>query len=114
MKKNKYAIENRGLIIKNRGRDNFAQISNEMLGNPNLSWKAKGLLSFLLSLPERWAVYKTTLSQFSKDGKDATTSAFNELIDAGYIQVHKRTDNGLFGYDYIINDEIPDIDTKKP
>ena len=110
MKKNKYAIENRGLIIKNSGRTNFAQISNEMLGNPNLSWKAKGLLSFLLSLPERWAVYKTSLSQFSKDGKDATTSAFNELIESGYILVQERRDGGRFGYDYIIKDIIGDID----
>jgi hypothetical protein len=84
-----------------------------MLNNPNLSWKAKGLLSFLLSLPERWAVYKTNLHQFSKDGRDGTVAAFNELIDVGYIQVYERKDNGRFGYDYIVSDKIPDIDIEK-
>ena len=81
-----------------------------------MSLKAKGLLCLLLSLPPDWIIYKTQLSQFSSDGRDATTCAFNELVEMGYITSVKLVNEKgqKMGYDYIVYDEIPYGDSYKP
>lgn len=98
---------NTGLIVKARLEVPFVQIPNKVLRDTNLSLKAKGLLSILLSLPADWAIYKTQLSTFSKDGRDATIAAFNELMDNGYIIGIKRiNEKGQFaGHDYVVYNE---------
>jgi hypothetical protein len=98
---------NTGLIVKAKLDVPFVQIPNKVLRDGNLSLKAKGLLSLLLSLPADWAVYKTQLASFSKDGRDATIAAFDELMDVGYIiGVRRHNEKGQFsGYDYVVYNE---------
>lgn len=103
--KNKYAITNRGMIVKSKETQNFAIIPNKMLRDVTLSLKSKGLLCILLSLPDDWAIYKTNLHQFSGDGRDATTKAFNELLDKKYILKFERGIKGQFGWDYVVFNE---------
>jgi hypothetical protein len=99
--------KNTGLIIKSKLTEKFTTIPNSVLNNPNLSWKAKGILCKLLSNKSDWAVYKSQLQQFSTDGRDSTTAGFNELIDKGYIvAIRRHNDKGQFaGYDYVVYDE---------
>lgn len=99
--------QNTGLIIKSKLTEKFTIIPNEVLRDKNLSLKAKGLLGILLSLPTDWCVYKSQLQQFSKDGRDATTAAFDELIENGFIAAIRRINNkGQFmGWDYVIYHE---------
>lgn len=113
---NKYGITNRGLIVKSKQATDFAIIPNKLLRDTNLTLKAKGLLCLLLSLPNDWAVYKTQLQQFSSDGRDATVSAFNELVDKGYItSVQRFNAKGQFdGWDYVVYSEIVLPDTNNP
>lgn len=96
--------QNTGLIVKSKLEVPFAQIPNKLLRDPNLSLKAKGLLCILLSLPNDWSVYKTQLASFSKDGRDATIAAFDELQKSGYvIGVRRHNSKGQFaGYDYVV------------
>ena len=98
--------KNTSKIIRVKHNSNFTQLSNEMLRDKNLSWKSKGLLSCLMSLPDEWVILKTSLHQFSKDGRDATLAAFNELIQNGYVKQFTVRDNkGRFGrIDYIVSD----------
>jgi hypothetical protein len=98
--------KNTSKIIRVRHESNFTQLSNEMLRDKNLSWKAKGLLACLMSLPDEWVILKTALHQFAKDGRDGTIAAFNELIDAGYAtQLKVRDEKGKFAkVDYIVTD----------
>jgi hypothetical protein len=98
--------KNTSKIIRVRHDANFTQLSNEMLRDKNLSWKSKGLLSCLMSLPDEWVILKTALHQFAKDGRDSTTAAFNELIDNGYVkQFSIRDSKGRFArIDYIVSD----------
>jgi hypothetical protein len=107
---------NTGLIVKSRMEVPFAQIPNKVLRDPSLSLKAKGLLSILLSLPSDWSIYKTQLPSFSKDGRDATTGAFDELVDAGYIVVIRRHNSkGQFaGNDYVVYSEPATPITENP
>jgi hypothetical protein len=85
---------------------NFVQIPNSIVQSKLLTLKAKGLLCYLLSLPEDWVVYKTKLHAELKEGRDATIEAFNELIEHGYIiQVQIVGESGRFEYDYVVYNE---------
>ena len=78
------------MIVRSKVKQNYTIIRNDILTNKNISLKAKGLLCLLLSLPNDWVIYKTQLSDFSSDGRDATTNAFNELVELGFaIKIEK-------------------------
>jgi len=93
-------------IIKNQQRNKFAMIPNLTLSDPRLSLKAKGLLSYLLSLPFDWEVYMSEVVKHSKDGVDSTNSALKELIELKYITRAKiRGKKGKYtGWEYCVYD----------
>lgn len=74
-----------------RTRD-YTVMSNHHLRNANLSLKAKGLLSMMLSLPEDWNYTTRGLAKICKEGVDAIGAALRELEGAGYIVRHQRRD----------------------
>jgi hypothetical protein len=63
----------------------FTQVPNDLLRNPTLSYKAKGILSLLLSNKEGWYSYAKTLQKMSKDGADSVNSGLKELEKEGYF-----------------------------
>ena len=56
----------------------FTIMSNHHLRNTELSLKAKGLLSLMLSLPEDWDYTTKGLAHICKDGVDSITTALKE------------------------------------
>lgn len=86
---------------------NYSVISNKFLNDDNLSWKAKGILTWLLSRQDGWKPLLIDMQQRSKDGRDSTAAGINELVDYGYIVRHKiRDDKGLLkGYEYQVYEE---------
>ena len=96
----------------------YTVMSNYHLREKNMSLKAKGLLSIMLSLPNDWDYSINGLATLSKDGKDSVMGALNELEEFGYL-VRSRTINekGQFlGYDYDIyeNPNTENPNTVKP
>jgi hypothetical protein len=93
-------------IFRSKIQKNFVRIQNEILMNDKLSWKAKGLLCFMLSRKDDWEFHKIQVQKYSTDGRDGTISAFNELIKAGYVKQKKiRDDKGkFFKTDYLVYD----------
>lgn len=87
-------------VFKESG--NFVTVNKEFIHNNNLSWKAKGILLYLLSRPDDWQVYETELQKHAADGKDSLKSGIKELEEVGYIKRdRKRDDKGHFReYDY--------------
>lgn len=76
-----------------------------MIKDKNLSWKAKGLMSYLLSLPDDWVVHKSELCNNSKDGRDATRAAFDELESSGYIvsiEIRDVNTGQFMGFNYMV------------
>jgi hypothetical protein len=73
------------VIVKDKHKSEFLQMNNAPVQDPGLSWSAKGLLAYLLSLPETWEVHLTDLFRRSVNGKDSTMSAMDELIQAGHV-----------------------------
>lgn len=92
----------------------FTVMSNHHLRNKNLSLRAKGLLSVMLSLPEEWDYTLKGLAHISKEGVDAIRSAIKELEKFGYIERHrKRNKKGqLKTSEYIIH-ELPILPESK-
>lgn len=94
-----------------RTRD-YTVMSNYHLKNKELSLKAKGLLSQMLSLPESWDYSLSGLSAINRESKDAIRSAVNELEKAGYIRRRQTVDErGKFsGNEYVIYEQPPSLD----
>ena len=65
---------------------NFTVMSNHHLKNKDLSLKAKGLLSLMLSLPEDWNYNIRGLASLSRDGIDSVRSAIKELEHYMYVE----------------------------
>src|SRR5690606_38416389 len=88
--------------IRNKKRPNpFVQIDKNMLSDSNISWKAKGILSYLLSKPDEWITYVADIEKRSTDGKDSVRSGMKELEDAGYIERKRIREKGRFkGWEY--------------
>lgn len=76
------------MIVRIVRRENpFAQIDRRILDNPALSWKAKGLLSYLLSKPPEWVVRLEDLVNSATDGEDSVRTALRELKKAGHARL---------------------------
>lgn len=94
-------------VFKVEKQKNYTVMSNYHLQDKNLSYKAKGLLSFMLSLPEDWDYSMKGLVSVSKENLKAIRSILNELKEHGYVEVHKtRGEKGYYKYEYTIR-EIP-------
>lgn len=102
------------MIIKIKHQTDFVIVNQQPIRSKKLSWRAKGLLTYLMSLPHDWEVALVHLAKVSKDSKDATRTALNELIGAGYVTRIERRDGGKFMYDYQVCDTLPtDTSTTK-
>ena len=93
-------------------------MSNYHLRDPNLSNKARGLLSTMLSLPDNWDYTTRGLARICKDGVDGITAQLKELEQYGYLVRHRiRDSNGrITDMEYIIYERphTASPDTEKP
>ena len=82
---------------------NYTVMSNYHLQDKNLSYKAKGLLSCMLSLPDDWNYSVRGLTVISKEGIKAINSILKELEENYYLKrIRKQENNGRFYYEYNI------------
>ena len=93
-----------GGIYRKKKESNYVVLDKHCLQNTSLSWAAKGLHSYLMGLPDDWKVTVSDLKNRSKDGRDATSSAMQSLIQAGYVVRESEHDKaGRFaGYNYYV------------
>jgi hypothetical protein len=84
----------------------FTQIHNAWVRDPNLSYKAKGLLTYLLSHEVGYTITIGQIIRESGDGKQSVRSALEELIKAGYLETKRTTDARGYnaGLAYFIKD----------
>ena len=103
-------------IIRITKTKNFVTISNAVFSDKTISFKAKGILAYLLAKPNDWQVYIEQLAKASIDGREAVTSGINELIEAGYIYREKVIDEkGRFGgMEYFIYEDKLQNQSEKP
>lgn len=75
----------------------YTQVSNAVLNDKKLSWKAKGIFAYLYSKPENWDFSVHRIFLDSRDGKESLLSGISELEEAGYL-FRKRLANGKMEY----------------
>lgn len=97
---------------------NYTVMANHHLNNRELSLRAKGLLSQMLSLPPDWDYTLSGLASINPEGIDAIRETVKELEKAGYITREQlRGAKGQFGKSEYVIWEVPCGDlpyTEKP
>lgn len=90
-------------------RSNFSIISNEIIRDPELSLKAKGLYTLIQSYItiEGFTLYKWFLQSKCSEGKKAFNSAWNELKESGYLVQYRmqEPETRKFYWEYELLDE---------
>jgi hypothetical protein len=92
-------------IIRQKRKANYTVIPNEMLNNTELSFKAKAILCYLLSKPDKWSVYLSQLAKVSTDGYESVVSGMNELIAKRYVFRQPNSGVNPGGWEYFVYDE---------
>lgn len=90
-------------VIRTIKNENYTTMCNTHLRDKNLSLKAKGLLSMMLSLPYKWHYSVKGLEGICKESKNTINSVLNELEDNNYLVRRRRYCNGKISeWEYII------------
>lgn len=83
----------------------FTILPNRALRDPYLSYRARGVLAYVLSMPDNWRTNATTLARQGLEGRDALRTAINELIAAGYARrVKARNEDGTYATELHFHD----------
>lgn len=92
------------LIKKDRG--NYTNVSNTLIRDKRLSWKARGIFIYLWSQANEWQFYVSEIATHATDGERALRSGIKELETYGYLKrVHSHSDSGSFdGMDWVLSD----------
>ena len=94
-------------VIRVEKESNYTTMCNYHFKEKNMSLKAKGLLSWMLSLPDDWDYSIKGMAKCHKDGEDAITSTLKELKEFGYLEVNKLKPGTIIqnmdGSSYVLN-----------
>lgn len=96
------------IIRVQKNKDNpFVMIDKRPSRNRALSWKAKGILYYLLGKPDNWEINETDLIKQSTDGRDSVRSGLDELQDAGHLVKIKTREKGKWARNIWTLYEVP-------
>lgn len=86
--------------------DHFTTVSNRWVRDKRLTWKARGVLTWLASHKVGFRISENTLIAAAPDGRDAVRGAIRELETHGYlVRERQRASSGKLGrVDYILCD----------
>ena len=73
-------------IIRVEKNSNYVVMNRTALQDKNLSWKAKGIMAHMLSMPDDWVFYMSEILKYSTDGEASFRSGFKELTERGYVK----------------------------
>lgn len=87
--------------------NSFTIVYNSALRDCSISFQAKGLYSYLKSLPDNWVIYKAEIYKHGTEGRYSMDTAWKELLLQGYMtEKSQRDEKGRFaGWEYTINNK---------
>ena len=92
-------------VLRKHKKYNYTVIDNHVFMNKNLSFKAKGLLCQMLSLPDNWNYSLEGLVALANDGISSVRSALKELENQTYFKRLRLYEDGkLAGVEYIVSE----------
>ena len=105
-------------FIRHSKERDYTILDNTFLKDIELSWKAKGLFAYILSLPEDWKIYMSDLQNRATDGETALRSAIKELTEKGYIKQTRLKDEqgrwASYAYEIIEKPLVEKPNVEKP
>lgn len=105
-------------FIRHTKQRDYTVMDNTFLKDEKLSWKAKGLFAYILSLPEDWKIYISELQTHATDGETSVRSAIKELTELGYIKQNRLKDEqgrwAAYAYEIIEKPHVENRDVVKP
>ncbi|APC70735.1 hypothetical protein AQ622_00603 [Pseudomonas aeruginosa] len=103
------------VIVRRRVESNFTTLPNELIRDNRLSWKAVGLLVYLLAHPANFRLNLVYLAKQRPSGRDATRSALRELEATGYVSIERSHDSrGRFSTTTWMVSQTPDFGRDPP
>lgn len=94
------------MVMRTEKNKNYTVMGNYHLRDKELSLKAKGLLSIMLSLPDGWNFSISGLSTLSSDGESAVRATLKELENNGYLKRNKVRRNGkITDWEYVVYEQ---------
>ena len=95
-------------IIKVLKRENpYVQIDKTGIDDPNLSWEATGLLTYLVGRPNNWKVNVIHLSSVKKNKETSTRKALLELRKYNYCHLFEIRKGGKYIEKFYLVFEVP-------
>lgn len=97
------------IFVREHNKDNpYTTISNKILQNKSLSWKARGLLAYMLSLPKNWKFNMKHLESQATEGPYQLKQAIKELEDAGHLVRRRVHVDGRFIWKSVVREYVED------
>jgi hypothetical protein len=81
-----------GINRVNRKKRKFSTIADEIPDSTDLTWRAKGVLWKVMTMPDGWVFRTEGLSRPFPGGRDAMRAVFNEIEEVGYLVRWTETD----------------------
>lgn len=103
------------MIVRSKRKQRYVTIENDVIRDKRLSFKARGLLAYLLSLPDDWRISSQYLATVAPDGRDGIRTGLQELEQTGYLvrQRIQNPDNGRWSWQQVVH-ETPVKAVDKP
>lgn len=83
--------------LKKNVKSPFGWVPNNIIYDPNLSLKAKGLWLYMHAKPGDWHFAADRIAKETLDGRESIQAGLRELVEAGYL-LAKKQGNGRFLY----------------
>lgn len=85
--------------------DHFTILPNRVIRDQRLSFRARGVLAYLLSMPPGWRTSSTRVARETREGRDAIRTALEELRALGYATLDRhQNDAGQWVTEWTITD----------
>lgn len=85
------------IVKRERTKNPYSLIPNELVQNDDMTWAARGLMCYILSMPDDWVFYKNEVMKHGEKKRDAFNKTWMELQSFGYItKEYIRDKNGRY------------------
>lgn len=94
------------IILTCETQDPFSRVPKALLDDNRLTWKAKGIMAYLLGKPSGWKVRVNDLKAKGQDGCTSVRSGLNELRKTGYASLEAVREKGkIVDWIYRVSDQ---------
>lgn len=92
MKGDTGSVHGRIIRVKHGAGEPYTRIANALMNDPELTFTALGLISYLLSKPNDWTIRLGQLVNSHVNGRRSISTAIRLAKQLGYLRVEKRRD----------------------